>query len=71
MEYGDLKIGDLIEFEVRGLDGSYVGLVMGVFEDPWMFGATICELYLAENDYVYLAESELKCWNLLSRKEKL
>jgi len=71
VEYGDLKIGDLIEFEVKGLGGSYVGLIMGVFEDPFMLGATICEIYLADNDYVYLAESELKCWNLLSRKEKL
>ena len=70
MEYGDLKVGDLIVFEVRGLATAHVGLIMGVFEDPFMFGATICEIYLADNDYVYLAESELKCWNLLSRKEK-
>jgi hypothetical protein len=69
VEYSDLKIGDLIEFEIRGLPGGNVGLIMGVFEDPWLIGATICEIYLAVNDYVYLAEAELKCWNLLSRKE--
>ena len=71
MEYGDLNIGDLIEFEVRGMTGSYVGLIMGIFEDPWQIGETICEIYLSDNDYIYLAEAELKCWNLLSRKEKL
>ena len=71
MEYDDLKIGDLVKFEIKGISDVHIGLIMGVFEDPFMIGATICEVYLSANDYIYLAESELKCWKLLSTKENV
>ena len=70
MKYGDLEIGDLIEFKVYGLPDHHVGLVMGVFEDPFLIGGVVCELYLSDNDYVYLSESEMDYWIPLINKEK-
>jgi hypothetical protein len=69
VEFCDLSIGDLIEFEVLNVMGKHVGLVMGVFEDPFLLNSIVCEIYLSNNDYVYLAESELKSWSLLTSKE--
>lgn len=65
-----MKIGDLIEFEVRDFPGKHVGLIMGVFQDPFLLNSIVCEIYLSDSDYVYLAESEIKNWRLLTPKEK-
>tara|TARA_R100000152_G_C6708445_1_gene136513 strand:- start:217 stop:432 length:216 start_codon:yes stop_codon:yes gene_type:complete len=70
VEFCDLKIGDLIEFEVINFPGKHVGLIMGVFQDPFLLNSIVCEIYLSHNDYVYLAESEIKDWKLLTPKEK-
>jgi hypothetical protein len=70
VKYNDLKIGDLIEFRVRGVSDEYVGLIMGVYADPFIQNAVVCEVYLSDNDYVYLGETELEWWKLLTTKEK-
>ena len=68
MEWSNLKRGSLVELCFKGFDENFLAIVMQCFLDPLLYnGEFICEFWLVkEEDYVYISESELIYWKLLS-----
>ena len=68
MSFTDLNKGDLIKFCVRGTPGEFIGIVTDILSDPFILDGIVCEIYLSQDDYVYLSECELSYWILLNKE---
>ena len=65
--FTDLQKGDLIKFKIRGHPGDFIGIVTTVHSDPFILDEIVCEIFLSQDDYVYLSECELDYWILLNK----